>query len=91
MCTDKTKMMIRIKRITNYLKTINNFPKDIIKNIEKINESLIYKAPEIFNEYYRCNYVHYMIKKSDIFDEHGVKKKIIEITQEKWRKDHEYN
>ena len=91
MTTKKTKIMIRIIRITNYLKTINNFPKNIIKNIEKINENLIYKAPEIFHEYYRYTYVSYMIKKSDIFDKYDVKKKIIEITQEEWRKDHEYN
>jgi hypothetical protein len=91
MCSNKTKMMVRIRRITNYLKTINEFPKNIIKHIEKINEDLVYKAPEIFHEYYKYRYVDYMIKKSDIFDKYNVKKKIIEITHEEWKKDHEYN
>tara|TARA_S200000501_G_C20556005_1_gene626633 strand:- start:366 stop:647 length:282 start_codon:yes stop_codon:yes gene_type:complete len=85
------KMIIRIQRIINYLNTIYNFPKKIIKKIEVICQDSVYKAPEVFDQYYKIIYVNYMIENDNIFLKFNVKSKILEITNEEWSNKHEYN
>jgi hypothetical protein len=85
------KIIIRIQRIINYLNTIPNFPKRIIKKIKKIHSNCVYKAPEVMDQYYKIIYVNYMIKNNNIFEEYDVKSKILEITNEEWSNEHEYN
>lgn len=85
------KMIIRIQRIINYLNTIENFPIKIIKKIEKIHYDSVYKAPEMIDQYYNNIYVNYMNLNNHIFEKYNVKSKILEITNEEWSDDHEYN